>query len=62
MGALPLGTPTCADCQDFMTAVALQAKIKNHHPEWSNVCYFFLSDGGADSVDVQYDLYSVDDA
>lgn len=23
--------------QDFMTAVSLQCKIKNHHPEWSNV-------------------------
>lgn len=23
--------------QDFMTAVALQCKLKNHHPEWSNV-------------------------
>ncbi|RKU45865.1 hypothetical protein DL546_007804 [Coniochaeta pulveracea] len=22
---------------DFMTAVSLQCKIKNHHPEWSNV-------------------------
>ncbi|KJR82473.1 4a-hydroxytetrahydrobiopterin dehydratase [Sporothrix schenckii 1099-18] len=22
---------------DFMTAVALQSKLKNHHPEWSNV-------------------------
>ncbi|EPE02537.1 pterin 4 alpha carbinolamine dehydratase [Ophiostoma piceae UAMH 11346] len=22
---------------DFMTAVALQCKLKNHHPEWSNV-------------------------
>ena len=25
------------DNQDFMTAVSLQCKIKNHHPEWSNV-------------------------
>lgn len=23
--------------QDFMTAVSLQCKLKNHHPEWSNV-------------------------
>lgn len=23
--------------QDFMTAVSLQCKIWNHHPEWSNV-------------------------
>lgn len=23
--------------QDFMTAVSLQCKVKNHHPEWSNV-------------------------
>lgn len=23
--------------QDFMTGVSLQCKIKNHHPEWSNV-------------------------
>ncbi|KAI9167047.1 Pterin-4-alpha-carbinolamine dehydratase [Paramyrothecium foliicola] len=22
---------------DFMTAVSLQCKIKNHHPEWSNI-------------------------
>ncbi|KAI0459273.1 pterin 4 alpha carbinolamine dehydratase-domain-containing protein [Xylaria acuta] len=22
---------------DFMTAVSLQCKLKNHHPEWSNV-------------------------
>ncbi|OTA69428.1 transcriptional coactivator/pterin dehydratase [Hypoxylon sp. EC38] len=22
---------------DFMTAVSLQCKVKNHHPEWSNV-------------------------
>ncbi|CAK7237687.1 hypothetical protein SBRCBS47491_010082 [Sporothrix bragantina] len=22
---------------DFMTSVALQCKLKNHHPEWSNV-------------------------
>lgn len=22
--------------QDFMTAVSLQCKLKNHHPEWSN--------------------------
>ena len=27
--------------QDFMTAVALQCKIKNHHPEWSNVSFSF---------------------
>lgn len=26
-----------ASFQDFMTAVSLQCKIKNHHPEWSNV-------------------------
>ncbi|KKY33596.1 putative pterin 4 alpha carbinolamine dehydratase [Diaporthe ampelina] len=25
------------DSKDFMTAVSLQCKIKNHHPEWSNV-------------------------
>lgn len=25
------------EVQDFMTAVALQCKLKNHHPEWSNV-------------------------
>lgn len=25
--------------QDFMTAVSLQCKIKNHHPEWSNVSF-----------------------
>lgn len=23
--------------KDFMTAVSLQCKIWNHHPEWSNV-------------------------
>lgn len=23
--------------QDFMTAVSLKCKLKNHHPEWSNV-------------------------
>ncbi|TGJ82460.1 hypothetical protein E0Z10_g6304 [Xylaria hypoxylon] len=23
--------------QDFMTAISLQCKLKNHHPEWSNV-------------------------
>jgi hypothetical protein len=35
--------------QDFMTAVSLQCKIRNHHPEWSNVStssnlsvFFFL--------------------
>ncbi|RDA82957.1 hypothetical protein CP532_0873 [Ophiocordyceps camponoti-leonardi (nom. inval.)] len=28
---------TFAKTWDFMTAVALQAKIHNHHPEWSNV-------------------------
>jgi len=28
---------TFAKTWDFMTAVALQCKIKNHHPEWSNV-------------------------
>ncbi|KAK4103721.1 transcriptional coactivator/pterin dehydratase [Parathielavia hyrcaniae] len=28
---------TFARTWDFMTAVALQCKIKNHHPEWSNV-------------------------
>ncbi|KAK9412776.1 putative Pterin 4 alpha carbinolamine dehydratase-domain-containing protein [Seiridium unicorne] len=28
---------TFAKTWDFMTAVALQCKLKNHHPEWSNV-------------------------
>lgn len=28
--------------QDFMTAVSLQCKIKNHHPEWSNVSFLLL--------------------
>ncbi|KAJ0117962.1 pterin 4 alpha carbinolamine dehydratase [Diaporthe amygdali] len=28
---------TFAKTWDFMTAVSLQCKIKNHHPEWSNV-------------------------
>ncbi|KAM5348289.1 hypothetical protein ACJ41O_008113 [Fusarium nematophilum] len=28
---------TFAKTWDFMTGVALQCKIKNHHPEWSNV-------------------------
>lgn len=28
---------TIRSIQDFMTAVALQCKLKNHHPEWSNV-------------------------
>lgn len=28
---------TSCSIQDFMTAVALQCKLKNHHPEWSNV-------------------------
>lgn len=28
---------TFAKAWDFMTAVALQAKIHSHHPEWSNV-------------------------
>ncbi|KAL2267584.1 hypothetical protein VTJ83DRAFT_4861 [Remersonia thermophila] len=27
---------TFARTWDFMTAVALQCKLKNHHPEWSN--------------------------
>ncbi|KAI1852449.1 hypothetical protein JX266_002627 [Neoarthrinium moseri] len=39
---------TFAKTWDFMTAVALQCKLKNHHPEWSNVSHnqrvkFFLS-------------------
>lgn len=29
--------------QDFMTAVSLQCKLKNHHPEWSNVGSFLTS-------------------
>lgn len=33
---LTLGAGTDAE-QDFMTAVSLQCKLKNHHPEWSNV-------------------------
>ncbi|KAH7165546.1 pterin 4 alpha carbinolamine dehydratase-domain-containing protein [Dactylonectria macrodidyma] len=28
---------TFAKTWDFMTGVSLQCKIKNHHPEWSNV-------------------------
>ncbi|KEY71518.1 hypothetical protein S7711_03584 [Stachybotrys chartarum IBT 7711] len=28
---------TFAKTWDFMTAVSLQCKVKNHHPEWSNV-------------------------
>ncbi|KAK0391123.1 hypothetical protein NLU13_0625 [Sarocladium strictum] len=28
---------TFAKTWDFMTAVSLQCKLKNHHPEWSNV-------------------------
>ncbi|KAI9902611.1 hypothetical protein N3K66_001963 [Trichothecium roseum] len=28
---------TFAKTWDFMTAVSLQCKINNHHPEWSNV-------------------------
>ncbi|KAF5123781.1 Pterin-4-alpha-carbinolamine dehydratase [Metarhizium anisopliae] len=32
---------TFAKTWDFMTAVSLQCKLKNHHPEWSN----FWSDG-----------------
>ncbi|KAH7328117.1 pterin-4-alpha-carbinolamine dehydratase family protein [Stachybotrys elegans] len=28
---------TFAKTWDFMTAVSLQCKMKNHHPEWSNV-------------------------
>lgn len=31
------GERRLTDCQDFMTAVSLQCKLKNHHPEWSNV-------------------------
>ena len=50
--------------QDFMTAVALQCKLKNHHPEWSNVgqrqewreeCCNTLTHQG-----VQYSLCAVD--
>ncbi|PFH61575.1 hypothetical protein XA68_16998 [Ophiocordyceps unilateralis] len=33
----PFSFKTFAKAWDFMTAVALQAKIHNHHPEWSNV-------------------------
>jgi len=29
--------------QDFMTTVSLQCKIKNHHPEWSNVSVHGIS-------------------
>ncbi len=42
--AVVLSTSRMADTmllQDFMTAVALQCKLKNHHPEWSNVCRAF---------------------
>ncbi|KAI1660083.1 hypothetical protein F4813DRAFT_350900 [Daldinia decipiens] len=28
---------TFAKTWDFMTAVSLQCKLRNHHPEWSNV-------------------------
>ncbi|KAK2067744.1 hypothetical protein P8C59_001457 [Phyllachora maydis] len=28
---------TFAKAWDFMTAVSLQCKVRNHHPEWSNV-------------------------
>ncbi|KAF4513668.1 hypothetical protein G6O67_000910 [Ophiocordyceps sinensis] len=28
---------TFAKTWDFMTAVSLQCKVRNHHPEWSNV-------------------------
>ncbi|KAL4729596.1 hypothetical protein ACLX1H_004016 [Fusarium chlamydosporum] len=27
---------------DFMTGVSLECKIRNHHPEWSNVSRFLL--------------------
>ncbi|KUI68715.1 Putative pterin-4-alpha-carbinolamine dehydratase [Cytospora mali] len=33
----PFKFKTFAKTWDFMTAVSLQCKIKNHHPEWSNV-------------------------
>ncbi|EGY18772.1 uncharacterized protein VDAG_08932 [Verticillium dahliae VdLs.17] len=33
----PFRFTTFAKTWDFMTAVSLQCKFKNHHPEWSNV-------------------------
>lgn len=33
----PFKFKTFAKTWDFMTAVSLQCKLKNHHPEWSNV-------------------------
>ncbi|KAK0637340.1 transcriptional coactivator/pterin dehydratase [Bombardia bombarda] len=32
---------TFAKTWDFMTAVSLSCKVKNHHPEWSNASLFF---------------------
>ncbi|SPO05991.1 related to pterin-4-alpha-carbinolamine dehydratase [Cephalotrichum gorgonifer] len=33
----PFKFKTFAKTWDFMTAVSLQCKLKNHHPEWTNV-------------------------
>lgn len=51
--------------QDFMTAVSLQCKLKNHHPEWSNVCACVMCLGFSGLTfnisGVQHHLYPLDD-
>lgn len=54
--------------QDFMTAVSLQCKVKNHHPEWSNVRSTSIIHPLGNKVTwtmgagVQHDLHPLDDA
>lgn len=54
-----------------MTAVALQCKINNHHPEWSNVSLMPREEGRQERVEsvlklvmagLQHHLHPLDDA
>lgn len=51
--------------KDFMTAVSLQCKLKNHHPEWSNVSPRPPStalDVSDSEQGLQHDFYPMDNA
>lgn len=51
-----------------MTAVSLQCKLMNHHPEWSNVSYptsvsrASKWETGANKIGLQHHLHPVDNA
>lgn len=49
---------TFAKTWDFMTSVSLQCKLKNHHPEWSNVSETTYMNAALFMFDAQTTEYS----